>query len=174
MSWLKKFWRNVVDFRYIDFRHYKGWYYLNICEDLIQIDLENPFKTMNKIKEVFIPLRPKLKFGRHRWYFWQGKIFGIYLHDLEWKDKYNTPRCEEEPIIGISIFNFWFTITWKLPLHLGGDYVDNYWEQAVWYLYYNKKNLIKAKERWPWANMETGKSSWKDYFILNSYAIYLY
>ena len=64
-----------------------------------------------------------------------GKFLSIVINDLEWKDKWNIPRHEEDPYISI----------WKLPEELESTISSNedYWEQILWYLYYTSYNRKK-------------------------------
>jgi hypothetical protein len=141
---------------------------------------------MKAIKGVFIPLESYFKFTKDCTPFMfcshYGKFISISVHDVQWKDKWHTPRYEEDPFISIGIFNKWFfNWTWKLPEHLRTKQHDEleYWEQALWYLYYasyNKKkkgydklDINKAREKWPWKysypDSKAGESSWSDEFL---------
>jgi hypothetical protein len=137
---------------------------------------------MKKIKGVFIS--PILKYqytvdycpymyNRHF-----GKLLSIDISELQWKDKFRTPRLEEVPFISISLFNkFFFTWGWELPPHINVHYMikEDYWEQVLWYLYYasynkekkgyDKLNIKKAKDTWPWTS--EGKSTWNNKFLTN-------
>ena len=142
------------------------------------IFIMNPFKEMNKLKGVFIPLKRKFWFGNPKMVplllaGTRGKILDICCHSVMWKDKYDTPRFEECPFVRISLFNkFCFLWYWTT----GSLIEDNdYWEQALWYLYYyntysqgllNKPNIEKAKNSWPWENYETKESSWNDKYLI--------
>ena len=57
--------------------------------------------------------------------------------------------------------------------------MDDYWEQALWYLYYyntisygrlESPDIKKAKESWPWKAVtsfeDEGESSWNDKYLL--------
>ena len=58
-------------------------------------------------------------------------------------------------------------IYWELPEHQRGK-EDDYWEQALWYLYYNighVGDIEYAKKTWPWANMETNETTWSDKYL---------
>lgn len=127
---------------------------------------------MKGVRGVFVKLQCKFIFTKKYAPFMfcnhHGKIFSIIVQDLCWKDKYNTPRHEENPFVSIALFNkYFFNWTWKLPPHLNNHWIDNddYWEQAMWYLYYSDKNIKKAKETWPYSIDEV--SSWKDKFLTN-------
>lgn len=162
----------------IDYYFNKSWFYFRLFK-LIEINIENPFKTMNKLKGIFVPLLCKFYCGTniplfniHLWNKY-GKLLYVGFYDIDWKDKYDTPRYEYSPIIVISIFKYTFCWTWKLYPHLNTDSFDleNYWEQALWYLYYynntsygcDSPDLEKAKESWPWTSND--KSTWQDKFI---------
>ena len=75
----------------------------------------------------------------------------IITSDVGWKDKWHTPRYEEPPYIWIHLFKYNWIWYWELP---NEKYMDDYWEQALWYLYYydnisykcSKPNINKAKE----------------------------
>ena len=152
---------------YWDFRK---WIYLSIS---------NPKKTMNKLKGVFKPLNCYFKFSVNKWapypVLWVSKPAYIHImsKDVGWKDKYDTPRFECSPYIWIHIFKWDLIWCWSLPLHQKHR-EDEYWEQALWYLYYyntysqgllDKPNIEKAKENWPWQDSK-GNSSWNDNYLV--------
>lgn len=153
--------------------NYKKWIYY---------DIENPFKTMNKLKGVFKPLKCYFKFSRKDWYpvLWVSNPSKIQImfRDVMWKDKYDTPRYENCPYIWIHLFGLNFIWYWLLPNTLEytkEDTIDDYWEQALWYLYYHNNisygmcenpNINNAEESWPWENADTGKSSWNNKFLI--------
>ena len=148
--------------------NYKKW---------IHISISNPFKTMNKLKEVFIPLNRMFQYGINVYYPFiycptPAKIL-IRCCDLMWKDKYDTPRYEGPPYIWIHLFGFNLIWWWEIKKNLLET--EDYWEQALWYLYYyntysqgllNKPDIEKARESWPWQNYETKESSWNDKFLI--------
>jgi hypothetical protein len=155
--------------RNLNFNFYKDWIFINIF-NIISINWENR-KDMKAIKEVFIPLKRYFKFTRRYAPFMfanhYGKLFSIIIRDVQWKDKNNTPRHEENPFISIALFNkFFFNWSWGLPKEIEEHWIDNddYWEQGLWWLYYSDKNINKAKETWPWTG-EDNKSTWKTKFI---------
>lgn len=158
--------------------HYfsRKWICFNLGK-FLEVDLENPFKTMSKLKGVFVPL--KCKFYTHdinNWHLYNKTAFiNIVIKDLMWKDKWHTPRFETSPIIAFIIWKYTICWTWELYSHLSG-YIDDYWEQALWYLYYYKNNsqgrldapdIKAAKKNWQWTDVETGKSTWKDEYLTN-------
>ena len=72
---------------------------------------------------------------------------------LQWKDKFNSPRCEREP-------HFCLEWLWFGVYGVWGD--DHYWEQWLWIYEYNNGDYQKAKETWEWETMD-GVSTWVDY-----------
>ena len=151
---------------YWDFRK---WIYLSI---------NNPFKTMKKLKGVFKPLKCYFKWNINDDWFpmiWCSKPAYIHIMsvDVGWKDKFNSPRYEYPPAIWIHIFKLNMVWYWEFP---NEKYMDDYWEQALWYLYYasynkekkgyDKLDINKARETWPWQDFETKKSSWNDNYLV--------
>lgn len=147
----------------------------------IYIFINNPFKTMNKLKGVFKPLKCYLRVTEDEYDYypvlWCSKPSHIQImsNDVGWKDKYDTPRFEVPPYIWIHLFKLNIIWYWDLPEHQKIRFTDDYWEQALWYLhYYNTisygkltgPNISKACESWPWENSLTGESSWKDEFLV--------
>lgn len=133
------------------------------------------FKTMKLLKGVFKPLECKIFLGKTC-----NIPFGFYNYhhlfvtsDVQWKDKYDTPRYEGPPYIGINLFKYSLIFYWEPYIHQWDD-LDQYWEQALWYLYYtntisqglnDKPDIQKAKESWPWQDMQ-GNSTWSDKFLI--------
>ena len=155
----------------------KDWIYLD-WRKYLYIDITNPKKTMNKLKGVFKPLKCYFEFRRDWWaphpVLWVSKpaYFHIMFHDVEWKDKYDTPRYEVPPYIWIHLFKWNFVWWWDMPEYLE---IEDYWEQALWYLYYyntysqgllDKPDIDKARESWPWIDPTTEKSNWLDKFLI--------
>lgn len=143
----------------------------------ICFSIKNPFKTYNQVKDVFKPLTCYFKCGRD-WdpVFWYSPPAHIQIvfDDVEWKDKFSTPRFESPPCIWIHLFGFNLVWYWSLPAHQFEDEID-YWEQLIWYLYYvnykrfekveGNTQLEKARNSWPWQDYKTKKSTWNDKFI---------
>lgn len=73
---------------------------------------------------------------------------------LRWKDKFETPRCEQCPQ---------WTFEWLWWGFIGISEDDHYWEQHLWIHKYNNGDELKAKETWGWIDCDTNKSSWKNY-----------
>lgn len=146
----------------------KNWIYFK--NKLFCFNLSNPFKTIRKLKGVFKPLKCKFWFGKRcnvpLFYYGvhTGLLFDLTIRDVSWKDKYDTPRLEECPFIAITLFNK-YSFVWRW---LTDDkFQDDYWEQALWYLYYCEPlNIEKAKESWPWEDYETKQSSWNDKYLV--------
>ena len=143
----------------------------------IYIDIRNPFKTMKELKGVFKPLKCYFKWNtKDDWFpiLWCSNPAYIHIMSLDvgWKDKFDTPRYEYPPAIWIHIFKLNMIWYWKLP---NEKYMDDYWEQALWYLYYYKNisqgrldspDINKAKESWPWVDMELKGSTWNDNYLV--------
>ena len=151
---------------------YRNWILINLFNIISFHWVRN--RTRKEIKGIFIPLQLKFSFNKDYCPFMfncmYGKLLSISIsNEIKWKDKYGTPRHEENPFISIGIFNkYFFNWTWKLPPHVETDWIDNddYWEQALWYLYYCDKDIKKAKETWPWYK-ENDESTWNDKFLTN-------
>jgi len=158
----------MKDYIYLDWRKY------------LYIDIINPKRTINKVKGIFKPLKCYFRFTRNKYapypVLWVSKPAYIHIisRDVGWKDKYDTPRFEHRSYIWIHIYDLNFVWYWDLPLH-DQDYIDEYWEQVLWYLYYtntisqglsDKLSIEKAKESWPWEDYKTKKSSWNDKFLV--------
>ena len=152
-----------------DFKFYKDWIFINIF-NIISINWDRQ-KDMKAIKEVFIPLKCYFRFTKEYAPFMfanhYGKLFSIIIRDVQWKDKWDTPRHEESPFISIALFNkFFFNWSWGLPEEIEEHWIDidDYWEQGLWWLHYCDKDIDKARETWPWKG-ENDISTWKDKFI---------
>lgn len=155
---------------------YKEWIFINLF-NIISFNWEKRRVLKCIRKSPFILPKCYFRFTKNYSPFMfcvhHGKLLSITIQDLEWKDKWRTPRHEQNPIISIGLFNkFFFNWEWKPPKFLG-DYID-YWEQILWYLYYASYNkekkgydeldINKAKETWPWRG-ENNISTWNDKFL---------
>lgn len=142
-------------------------------KNIISLQISNPFKTMNKIKDVFIPLKRYFLFGFNKplpfIYCPKPALIMIRCRDVGWKDKWDSPRYEEPPYIWIHLFRLNLIWWWKLD-----HYIDDYWEQALWYLYYyntysqgllDKPDIYKARNGWPWENYVDNTSTWNNDFL---------
>ena len=153
----------------MEYHFYKDWIFVNLF-NIISFNWEKR-KDMKAIKEVFIPLKCYFRFTKKYAPFMfanhYGKLFSIIIRDVQWKDKYNTPRHEENPFISIALFNkLFFNWSWKLPEELEEHWIDieDYWEQGLWWLYYADKDINKARETWPWTT-EDNKSTWNNKWL---------
>ena len=138
----------------------------------LTISLINPKRTLNKLKRVFKPLKLRFYFGKQGYHItdWCNVTpFMLVSSDVGWKDKYATPRFEHCPYFWIRVFKWNFIWYWCWD-NLDTWHDDNqYWEQALWYLYYYKNTsqghleeptLNKARESWPWIDCRTNKTTW--------------
>lgn len=146
--------------KWIDYNIYKDWFYLEIL-DLVHININNPFKTWWKARKYF--KRPSIKchFGLLKYSFpyanrdYIGKIIDISIHDVMWKDKYNSPRHERNPYVWICLFRlFRFEISTRInALTETGKVEDRstfYWEYLLDYLYYSKS--LKINQCWEYTS----------------------
>lgn len=130
------------------------WY-----KNLVAFSVENPFKTWWKARKYFKVPKLSLKFSSHKYRFpyaskyWQGKILDINVHDIYWKDKWNSPRHERNPLIYICLFSrfsVWIypTITYynEFGEKENGDIY--YWEYLLDYLYYSKNKSLRVYSAW--------------------------
>ena len=161
------------------------FFYAMIHLDLrkwIYIRIENPFKTMWKLRGVFKPLKCYFTANiKNSWFpmIWCSNPAFIHIMsvDVGWKDKYDTPRYEYPPAIWIHLFGLNLIWYWKLK---NQSYMDDYWEQALWYLYYyrnisygtNEPNIKKAKDSWPWTKVTSfddvsTESTWDNTYLSN-------
>jgi len=98
------------------------------------------------------------------WHIQIGWPFSIYSNELGWKDKFESPRFEWVPAFYIFLFRWQFCIWWTAP---DGDN-DKYYEMILQYLYYQDKNIEKARSEWEWTDMR-GKSTWNDEYIIKHF-----
>ena len=121
---------------------------------------------MFKLKGVFKPLKCKFIYGMGS-FIWCSRPCPIQIvtRDVMWKDKFNSPRHEGPPYIWIHLFGLDFSWYWDLPRDIEGHEMD-YWEQALWYLYYSDKDIKKAEETWPWTTFDNKESTWNKDFLI--------
>ena len=151
--------------------------------------IDNPFKTWWKVRKYFKRPKTKIKFFfGNNWNYpyvsskWCGKIIDIYISDVQWKDKWNTPRHERNPIIYFSLFQkFGFCMVPYIEYYNEFGEKENgdthYWEYILDYLYYHK-SLAKGYSTWVresklykeriWGNKEDGS---EDTFKFINYII---
>lgn len=123
----------------------------NMNNKWISYYITNPLKSWWKARKYF--KRPKISFRIYRVrkysgypyasYNWIAKILDIHIHDVSWKDKYDSPRHERNPIVWICLFRFIaFTIHFNIYYYnefgekQGGDMY--YWEYLLEWLYYRQ------------------------------------
>ena len=124
------------------------------------IFLQNPLKTYWKIKKYFKTIKFKISIGASKRN--DSKILTIRSYDVSWKDKYNSPSHERNPIIYISIFNcLYMYIEFTLKKDSLVDLV--YWEAALYWLHYRKNLHIAVKKASGWTDYNNGKKK-KIYF----------
>jgi len=154
----------------------KDWIYAK-WKKYLYISISNPKKTLNKLKGVFKPLKCYFKFSDKNWnpVLWCSNPSWIQIvaQDVGWKNKYDTPRYEYVPYVWIHIFKWNFIWYWDMLPHQTMEIAD-YWEQALWYLYFydntsygcDKPNIEKARESWPWIDSITKQSTWTNKFLV--------
>lgn len=130
----------------------KKWY-----SNLFAISIENPFKTWWKARKYFKFPNIRIRFSTSKTFcpyassYWRGKILDILIHDLYWKDKYDSPRHERNPLIYICLFSrfsLWIIFYKKWIDEFGDEqnYSMEYWEYLLDYLYYTKS--LKLDSYW--------------------------
>ena len=129
----------------LHYRHYSDKWYSN----LIAWSIENPFKTWWKARKYFRFPDIRITISNNSYIYpyasskWRGKILDIDIHDVMWKDKYNSPRHERNPLIYICLFSLislWIVFP-KSYINEFGEREDAsyaYWEYMLQYLYYSK------------------------------------
>lgn len=137
----------------------------------INVSVKNPFETWWKARKYFKFHLPciKIGFGKHSTSYaridYEGKIFDANIHDVYWKDKYNSPRHERDPLVFISVFRFFYM--WIIPGIYYYDEFGNkvqgnpyYWEYLLDYLYYNK--TLKLTDIWTHDSKVATKVTWNE------------
>ena len=128
---------------------------MNLITKLFYINISNPFKTWWKVRkyfkcpEIHIFIRkytfgPPFKHGK-------GNLIYIWAHDLFWKDKFDSPRHEVNPICNIILFNK-LRIGFTLNPKKCSDHI--YWETLLDFLYY-RFSLKEAVNNNTWKNVNT-------------------
>lgn len=137
----------------IIFRKWKDRWFHNI----IAFSIENPLKTWWKARKYFKFPNIAIHFSNNKYSFpyaskfWQGRLLDINIHDVYWKDKYNSPRHERNPLIYICLFSrlsLWI-VFYKTFINEFGEKVDestHYWEYMLEYLYYSES--LKLSSYW--------------------------
>lgn len=136
--------------------------------DYFDFYIENPFKTFNKIKKFFI--KPKFNIVYNCWYYskYNPKILSLYITDVIWKDKYNTPRFEINPKLDIILFRRWH-FRLEFGFDNGGCYDMTYWETALNWIYYNKTLQESVDEASGWVDSENKPIKYKIFKYQNFY-----
>lgn len=111
------------------------------------IHIENPFKTWWKARKYFKFPKPKITFFCHR--VGKAKLIDIDIHDIYWKDKWNSPRHEISPRIFFCLFRTIgfvvnFPVTYSNEFGDKENYDMEYWEYLLDYLYYSKSLNIDS------------------------------
>lgn len=115
---------------------------------------QNPFEIWWKARKYFKIPKTIIRFTYKRTPYarvdYHAKILDIYIHDLFWKDKYNSPRHEYNPLIFIYILGLCIWIYPKIyKTNEFGNREDGdiyYWEYLLDYLYYTK--TLKLTDVW--------------------------
>ena len=116
--------------------------------------MENPFKTWWKVRKWFKFPKPSIYFGpivSGLPYGLPDKWIELYIYDVTWKDKYNSPSFEFTPQINLNLFKKYQLL---LTFQTSGDYL--YWETILDIIYYNK-SLKEAVDRNTWGNCNKEK-----------------
>lgn len=137
--------------------HFRTWGEDKWYKNLIAVSIENPLKTWWKARKFFKFPFPKITILTCPYHFpyaskhWQGKLLDIDIHDVVWKDKYDSPRHERNPLIYICLFgrfSLWVVFS-KKGINEFGEKEDKsiyYWEYLLDYLYYSKS--LKLDSFW--------------------------
>lgn len=135
--------------------------------------MENPFKTWWKVRKWFKFPKPSIYFGP----IVSGLPYGIpdkwielYIYDVTWKDKYNSPSFEFTPQINLNLFKKYQLL---LTFQTSDDYL--YWETILDIIYYNKslKEAIDINT-WENCNKEKINAFTKGFLTPKGKRIYLY
>lgn len=143
----------------------------------ITIHWTNPLKTYNKVKKVFKPLTCKIAFGKLQqvggfpiYTNHVSKLLDIRAFDVQWKDKFNSPRHEHNPCINITLFRRWkMLITWNFIDFNGEDHSIEYWEAILDWLYYDKSLGMAIKENTVWYTYVNDTKVYSKYKLLNQH-----
>ena len=123
--------------------------------------IEDPLHTWSLAKKYF--KRPRISFSIHRVYKYKcypyasynriSKILDIYIHDVFWKDKWDSPRHERSPLIWICLFR-WIAFTVRFSIHYYDEFGEKqngdmlYWEYLLNWLHYKEKKTLKCYSTW--------------------------
>ena len=135
--------------------------------------MENPFKTGWKVRKWFKFPKPSIYFGpivSGLPYGLPDKWIELYIYDVTWKDKYNSPRFEFAPQINLDLFK-----KYQLLLTFQTSDDDIYWETILDIIYYNK-SLKEAIDTNTWENCNKEKINafTKGFLTPKGERVYLY
>ena len=135
--------------------------------------MENPFKTWWKVRKWFKFPKPSIYFGpivSGLPYGLPDKWIELYIYDVSWKDKYNSPSLEFTPQINLDLFKKYQLL---LTFQTSDDYI--YWETILDIIYYNK-SLKEAIDTNTWENCNKEKINafTKGFLTPKGERIYLY
>ena len=135
--------------------------------------MENPFKTWWKVRKWFKFPKPSIYFGpivSGLPYGLPDKWIELYIYDVTWKDKYNSPRFEFAPQINLDLFK-----KDQLLLTFQTSDDDIYWETILDIIYYNK-SLKEAIDRntWETCSKEKINAFTKGFLTPKGERVYLY
>lgn len=98
--------------------------------------IKNPLKTYWKVRKYF--KFPKLICQFYKSPSNDAKILSIESYDIFWKDKWDAPSQERDPIFVITLFNkYHFQIDFRYYYN-NSNYSMEYWESILWFVYYDK------------------------------------
>lgn len=138
----------------------------------------HPFEEMRKARKcgfLRLPIHCQIGFADelacHTSPGYRGRILGVNACGVGWKDKYETPRFESSPHIFITLFGiiginiFWgYRYNWHEEERWD---ISDYWEQALWCIYYCDGDLDKGRKTWPWSS--NGISTWDEKYVKPKY-----
>lgn len=155
--WPRNFNKNIISFRKLE---------LSTQEELDKLP-NDYLRKCKKFKNTPMVRRAKdfiFKLFGNYYFLEVGYPICYKTVELGWKDKWDSPRTEWAPAFHIFFFRWQFCIWWVNPC---GD-LDSYYEQIIWFLKYSDKDMIKAKDTWPWTNAlgETKESTWNDKYLI--------
>ena len=145
------------------------WYWSNPVKDLRKA---RKLGFINMPFHVNVGIAEEMHSGPGAYY--RGRLLAVEAFEEFWKDKWNTPRFEFNPHIYITLFGtFGINIVWSFYYEFGAPREerydnDQYWEQALWCIYYCGGDLEKARNTWPWRN-EKEESTWDEKYVKQKY-----
>lgn len=112
-------------------------------------------------KNPFIKLKWKLKVYKSATY---RPWFSFKSRKLTWRNSFGTPRVIFTPSFSVKVFNLYFVFSKSLPNSLKCYSLDQYYEQYIWWSYFNYKDIKEAEITWAWFNFESA-STWVSKFV---------